>query len=60
MFNHDFEESLLSSLGQSGKGWHPGFVKNIERELLQTYGKIKDESTLEGMAFQLAADQIGE
>jgi tetratricopeptide (TPR) repeat protein len=60
MFNHDFEESLLSSLGQSGKGWHPGFVKNIEKELLQTYGKIKDESTLEGMAFQLAADQIGE
>lgn len=58
--NHDFEESILASLGKTGKGWHPKFVKTIEREILAKYGKEKGSESYEGLAYKLVGDQIGE
>jgi tetratricopeptide (TPR) repeat protein len=58
--NHDFEESVLSSLGKTGNGWHPEFVKNIERDILTKYSKEKSENDYEGMAYKLVKEQVGE
>ncbi|GAB4267084.1 MAG: hypothetical protein Kow0029_01330 [Candidatus Rifleibacteriota bacterium] len=58
--NHDFEESILASLGKTGKGWYPEFVKRIERELITKYSKVKDLESYEGMAYNLVEAQVGE
>ncbi|MDD2999254.1 MAG: hypothetical protein PHV05_09360 [Candidatus Riflebacteria bacterium] len=55
----DFEESVLSGLGKSSRGWHPNFIKQIERELLISYSKERSDETFEGMAFKLVEDQVG-
>ncbi len=55
----DFEESLLCGLSRHRSGWHPNFVKQIERELLISYSKDKSDETFEGMAFKLVEDVTG-
>jgi tetratricopeptide (TPR) repeat protein len=56
----DFEESVLSGVGRQSAGWHPKFMKQIERELLMSYSKEKGDETFEGMAFALVEAQTEE
>ncbi|EKD82007.1 MAG: hypothetical protein ACD_39C01524G0003 [uncultured bacterium] len=57
---NDFEEAVLCGVGRQAAGWHPKFMKQIERELLISYSKVKDNETFEGMAFALVEAQTGE
>ncbi len=59
LYELDFEESVLSGLSQHKSGWHPNFVKQIERGLLLSYSKDKSEETFEGMAYKLVEDVTG-
>lgn len=59
LYELDFEEAVLSGLGKYKSGWHPNFVKQIERGLLISYSKEKSEETLEGMAYKLVEDVTG-
>ncbi len=56
---NDFEEAVLTGLAKYRSGWHPYFVKQIEREVLQSYSKEKSEETIEGMAYKLVEDITG-
>jgi tetratricopeptide (TPR) repeat protein len=59
LYEHDFEESVLSGLAQKRTGWHPEFIRRIERDLLISYSKDKSDETFEGMAFKLVEDATG-
>lgn len=59
LYEFDFEEAVLSGLAKYRSGWHPKFVKQIERELLISYSKDKSDKTFEGMAYQLVEDVTG-
>ncbi|HNX76176.1 MAG TPA: hypothetical protein PLM07_06275 [Candidatus Rifleibacterium sp.] len=59
LYELDFEEAVLSGLGRHKSGWHPNFVKQIERQLLISYSKDKSDETFEGMAFKLVEDVTG-
>jgi len=56
----DFEEAILSGVGRQAAGWHPKFMKQIERELLMSYSKVKGDETFEGIAFALVEAQTEE
>jgi hypothetical protein len=56
---YDFEEALLTGLAKYRSGWHPYFLKQIEREVLVSYGKDKSDKTFEGMACRLIEDITG-
>lgn len=58
-YENDFEEAVLSALGRQSAGWHPGFMKQVERNLLMSYSKVKDNQTFEGMAYALIDAQTG-
>lgn len=53
IYESDFEEAVLTGLGRPATGWHPKFMKDIERELLIGYSKDKSDETFEGMAYLL-------
>lgn len=59
IYESDFEEAILSGLGRPVTGWHPKFMKVIERELLMSYSKDKGDETFEGMAYSLVDAQTG-
>ncbi len=59
LYEHDFEESVLSGLARKRTGWHPEFIRRIERDLLISYSKDKSDETFEGMAFKLVEDATG-
>jgi len=59
LFDSDFEEAILSALGRPAAGWHPKFMKVIERELLMSYSKDKSDITFEGMAYSIVEAQTG-
>lgn len=59
LYELDFEEAVLSGLGHRKSGWHPKFVKQIERELLISYSKDKGDESFEGMAYKLVEDVTG-
>ncbi|PKL50286.1 MAG: hypothetical protein CVV42_03260 [Candidatus Riflebacteria bacterium HGW-Riflebacteria-2] len=58
-YESDFEEAVLSGLATQITGWHPKFVKRIERDLIMSYSKVKDNETFEGMAYAIIDDQTG-
>ncbi len=58
-YESDFEEAVLCGVGRQKAGWHPNFVKLIERELMMSYSKVKDIETFEGMAFAIVDAQTG-
>ncbi len=57
---HDFDASIVASMAKNTRGWHPKFMKRIEREILSGYSKVQDLETYEGMAWHLVAAQVGE
>lgn len=57
-YESDFEESVLSGVARQEAGWHPKFMKEIERELMMGYSKMDDE-TFEGMAYSIVKAQTG-
>jgi tetratricopeptide (TPR) repeat protein len=58
-YDNDFEEAVLTGVGRQNAGWHPKFVKLIERELMMSYSKVKDIDTFEGMAYAIVDAQTG-
>ncbi len=58
-YENDFEEAVLCGVGRQSAGWHPNFMKLIERELMMSYSKVKDNETFEGMAFAIVDAQTG-
>jgi tetratricopeptide (TPR) repeat protein len=49
----DFEESLISGLNYLSLGWHPFFMKKIERSILDSYSYERSGNSYEDLAFKL-------
>jgi len=58
-YDNDFEEAVLTGVGRQSAGWHPKFMKLIERELMMSYSKVKDLDSFEGMAYAIVDAQTG-
>lgn len=48
--DRDFEEPLLTGLSNPRKGWHPNFVRKIERDVLEKYARKTKDDTFEALA----------
>lgn len=55
-----FDSAIIHATARDVKGWHPNFVRKIEREIMEKYSKIKDDSSFEGIAWQIVNAQVGE
>lgn len=59
-YDNDFDASIVAMMARSSRGWHPKFVKRIERQILKDYSDRRDPESYEGMACLLVSSAIGE
>lgn len=56
----DFEEPLLIGLANPKRGWHPKFIRKIERDILEKYARKPKDETFEALASSLIRCLTGE
>lgn len=59
-YDNDFDASIVASMARRTRGWHPEFVKRIERQILKDYSVNRESESYEGMACLLVSSAIGE